>query len=75
MEQETITISKGAVKVRKGRFIIYDFDWLLNHLDSEVAHLLEVKKMRTEIKPKKMLEKFRKMPVMILEETKEENDI
>lgn len=74
---ETISISNGALKVRTGRFIVYDYDWLLNHLDSEVAHLLEVKKMRTEVKPelKKMLEEFRKMPVMILEETKEENDI
>lgn len=43
---ETIRFSDGALKVRTGRFIVYDYDWLLEHLDSETAILQGAKRIK-----------------------------
>lgn len=34
-ETETITVSKGCLKTRKGRFVVYDVEYLKNHIDIE----------------------------------------
>lgn len=35
----TIEISDKTLKMRKGKFVVYDVDYLLNHLAQEVALL------------------------------------
>jgi hypothetical protein len=34
-ETETITVSKGCLKAHKGHFIVYDYDYLINHIEQE----------------------------------------
>ena len=34
-ETETITVSKGCLKTRKGRFVVYDVEYLMNHIEQE----------------------------------------
>ena len=34
-ETETITVSKGCLKARKGRFVVYDVEYLKTHIDIE----------------------------------------
>ena len=34
-ETETITVSKGCLKARKGRFVVYDVEYLKKHIDRE----------------------------------------
>ena len=36
-ETETITVSKGCLKARKGRFVVYDVEYLKNHIEQEAA--------------------------------------
>lgn len=32
---ETLIVSKGVLKVRTGRFVVYDIEYLMNHIDQE----------------------------------------
>lgn len=34
-ETETITVSKGCLKARTGRFVVYDVEYLKKHIDRE----------------------------------------
>lgn len=36
-ETETITVSKGCLKARKGRFVVYDVEYLKSHIEQEAA--------------------------------------
>lgn len=36
-ETETITVSKGCLKTRTGRFVVYDVEYLKNHIEQEAA--------------------------------------
>lgn len=36
-ETETITVSKGCLKTRKGRFVVYDVEYLKKHIEQEAA--------------------------------------
>lgn len=36
-ENETITVSKGCLKARKGRFVVYDVEYLKSHIEQEAA--------------------------------------
>lgn len=42
---ELIVVSEGTLKATKGDFIVYRRDWLLDNLDTEMAHLKELKKI------------------------------
>lgn len=44
-----IEISKGCLKKRQGKYVVYDVDFLLSHLASEVALLWDSKQRK--IKP------------------------
>ena len=36
-ETETITVSKGCLKARKRRFVVYDVEYLKSHIEQEMA--------------------------------------
>lgn len=36
-ETETITVSKGCLKARTGRFVVYDVEYLKRHIEQEAA--------------------------------------
>lgn len=40
---ETITVSKGCLKARIGRFVVYDVDYLRKHIEQELKLYGEVK--------------------------------
>jgi hypothetical protein len=48
LDTTTITISRNAIKARAKRFIIYDYDWLLDHLEQEVELLTKEREYRTK---------------------------
>lgn len=49
-ETETITVSKGCLKARKGRFVVYDVEYLKNHIDIEAKLYGRGKEVLAEIK-------------------------
>lgn len=53
-ETETITVSKGCLKARKGRFVVYDVEYLKSHIEQEAAIYGNVAAIidKTEDKPK-----------------------
>lgn len=36
-DMETIIVSKGCLKARKGRFVVYDVEYLKKHIEQEAA--------------------------------------
>lgn len=53
-ETETITVSKGCLKARKGRFVVYDVEYLKSHIEQEAAIYGNVSAItgKTEDRPK-----------------------
>lgn len=47
-ETETITVSKGCLKARKGRFVVYDVEYLKNHIEQEAAIYGRIAGMKKE---------------------------
>lgn len=47
-ETETITVSKGCLKVRKGRFVVYDVEYLKKHIDREAELYGRIAGMKKE---------------------------
>lgn len=43
-----IEISKGCLKKRQGKYVVYDVDFLLTHLASEVALLWDAKQFKVK---------------------------
>lgn len=52
LETTTVTISKHALKCSTGNWIIYDRNWLLDHLDSEFTVLRSAKEYKDSIEKK-----------------------
>lgn len=47
-ETETITVSKGCLKARKGRFVVYDVEYLKSHIEQEAAIYGRIAGMKKE---------------------------
>ena len=47
-ETETITVSKGCLKARKGRFVVYDVEYLKKHIDREAEIYGRIAGMKKE---------------------------
>lgn len=47
-ETETITVSKGCLKIRTGRFVVYDVEYLKNHIEQEAAIYGRIAGMKKE---------------------------
>lgn len=47
-ETETITVSKGCLKTRTGRFVVYDVEYLKSHIEQEAELYGRIAKMKKE---------------------------
>lgn len=47
-ETETITVSKGCLKARTGRFVVYDVEYLKKHIDREAEIYGRIAGMKKE---------------------------
>lgn len=47
-DTETIIVSKGALKVRMGRFVVYDIEYLMKHIDQEAELYGRIAGMKKE---------------------------
>lgn len=43
LDTTTIIIGKNTLKARTGKWVVYDYDWLLEHIEQEMNVLLDVK--------------------------------
>lgn len=50
LETTTVTIGKNSLKCSTGKWIIYNRDWLLENLDTEMNVLKEAKELRDKRK-------------------------
>lgn len=50
-----IDIEDGIVKARKGKYVVYNFEWLMKNLDMEFAHLQRVKELNIDPKNCKII--------------------